>query len=124
MITCHTCNFSDPRAVRGSKSELQYLSVGYACDANSDKVFFCTFDCYLEKCLEREFFPKNVDDEEPRDLAAFEDYKNEHRETLAQELLKNSGVQDFLERTSAKISYKLPPQEMEIEIEIESWADM
>lgn len=120
MITCHTCNFTNPSAFKGSKSELQYLR---STDTDgAEKLFFCTFECYLEKCLENEFFRNERDPEVPRDMVAFEDYKNEHRDEMAEQLLRNSGVRSFLERTKADIT--LPPEEMDVEEEISTWADM
>jgi hypothetical protein len=102
-----------------------YLSTSFSWDHDAQKVFFCSFDCYLEHCLESEFFPRqNDEDGEPRDEMGFELYKEQRKTPLALELLENSGVQNFIERNKIQVGYKAPPKKMKVEDEIKSWADM
>lgn len=124
MITCHTCKFSNPNAFKGSNAEKLYLSSSFAWDNDAEKVFFCTFDCYLECCLEREFFGRH-EEEEPRDEVGFELYKETRKTALASELLENSGVQDYIERNNLSLPYKAAPKKIEsMEEEMKTWADM
>lgn len=125
MITCYNCKFSNPRALKGNKTELSYLSSSFAWDIHAEKVYFCSFDCYLETCLENEYFPRGkMDEEETRDEAGFELYKESNKDSLASELLANPGVQDFLSRNNMTVAYKAAPKKMVVEEEMKSWADM
>lgn len=127
MITCYSCKFSNPHAFKGTKAELSYLSTSFSWDHDAEKVFFCSFNCYLEHCLENEFFPRSRKDEdgEPRDEVGFELYKETRKTPLALELLENSGVQDFIARNKLILPYKPAPKKMEsMEEEMKTWADM
>jgi hypothetical protein len=46
VISCHGCKFRNPSHLVGSKNELLYYSVGNW--RISDKMFFCTDNCYKE----------------------------------------------------------------------------
>lgn len=124
MITCYFCKFANPRAFVGSKSELSFLSASFpSIDAN--KVFFCSFECYLQQHLENQFFRHIAKEEaEPEDLYAFEEYKESETEAMAARLLSNAGTQNFIKRTGAEVSYKSAPEKMDVEEEITDWADM